>query len=126
MTFFILSKSLLISFDFKLWNFVITIYEYFERLATIFSTPVFISLRFKGVALVDGRPKVEIIYSIVGDQPQMKVGLFFRGQNLYKVVNMFYREDEIKSTWIKFQHICKYITTVVTAIIFYITALDII
>ena len=61
------------------------------------------------MALVDGRPNVEIVYSIIEGQPQMKLGLHFGKQNLYKVINMFYREDKIKSTWIKFQRICMYI-----------------
>ena len=65
--------------------------------------------RFKGFGLVDGKPDIEIIYSIIGGKPQLKLGLRFKQQNLYKVVNMFYREDKIKSTWIKFQQICMYL-----------------
>ena len=77
-----------------------------------FPNTYFSTSRFKGVVLVDGRPKVEIIYSVIGGQPQLKLGMYFKRQNLYKVVNMFYREDKIKSTWIKFQHICMYIVLV--------------
>ena len=62
--------------------------------------------RFKGFALVDGKPNVECAYTIIAGQPHLKLGLQFDKQNLYKVINMFYREEKIKSTWIKFQHIC--------------------
>ena len=64
--------------------------------------------RFKGLAMVDGKPNVEVVYSIIGGTPQLKLGLRYKKQNLYKVINMFYREDKIKSTWIKFQHLCMY------------------
>jgi len=63
-------------------------------------------LKFKGLAMVDGKPNVEVVYSIIGGTPQLKLGLRYKKQNLYKVINMFYREDKIKSTWIKFQHLC--------------------
>ena len=52
---------------------------------------------------------MEIVYAIIGGSPQLKLGLRFAKQYLYKVINMFYREEKIKSTWIKFQHICMYL-----------------
>lgn len=64
------------------------------------------SFSFKGFALVEGKPSVEVIYYIHDGQPQLKLGLQFNNKHLYKAINMFYREDKIKSTWIKFRRIC--------------------
>ena len=60
--------------------------------------------------MVDGKPNVEVVYSIVGGKPLLKLGMRFKKQNLYKVINMFYGEDKIKSTWIKFEQICMHTT----------------
>ena len=68
--------------------------------------------RLKGFALVDGRPSVECVYSVVEGHPYIKCGLEFYDLNLYKAINMFYREEKIKSTWIKFQFICMYAISV--------------
>lgn len=57
--------------------------------------------------MVEGKPIVEVIYYIHDGQPQMKLGLQFSDQYLYQAVNMFYREEKIQSTWIKFRRICK-------------------
>ena len=66
------------------------------------------SSRFKGSALVEGKPHVEIIYTIGNEQPQLKVGFQFRARQLYEVVDMFYGKEKITSTWIRFREICKY------------------
>ena len=58
---------------------------------------------------MDGKPVIEVIYHIVNGVPMLKLGFQFQNQYLYKVIRMFYREDKIKSTWIKFKKICKYV-----------------
>ena len=63
---------------------------------------------------MDGNPSIEVIYFIDNGEPMLKLGFEFQNQYLYKVVRMFYEEDKIKSTWIKFKRICKY-----TLVLFY-------
>ena len=65
--------------------------------------------RFKGIALVEGKPNVEIIYDIPRkEEPYLKIGFEFRGQGLSNVVDMFYGEKKVSSTWIRFSEICKH------------------
>ena len=67
--------------------------------------------RFKGYAAIDGIPEIEVLYFLPEGKPQLKVGFAFRDQYLHKVVHMFYGDDKIKSTWMKFGMICKYKST---------------
>ena len=71
----------------------------------IYSIHIF--LRFKGFALIDGKPRVEVVYFMLNNQPELKIGFHFENQYLYKVVSMFYGDDKLKSTWMKFKSICK-------------------
>ena len=80
-------------------------------LLTFYSLVNTFRYRFKGFALVDRKPNIEVLYFIANGVPILKLGFDFKSQYLYKVVRMFYGEDKIKSTWIKFSRICKYKTT---------------
>lgn len=64
--------------------------------------------RLKGFALVDSQPLIEVIYFLKGGEAQLKLGLEFQNQHLHKIVDMFYGEEKIKSTWLKFKMTCKY------------------
>ena len=64
--------------------------------------------RFKGIALVEGRPNVEVLYYMTKEQPQLKVGFQFKSKQLSKVINMFYGEEKMTSSWMKFSEICKF------------------
>ena len=65
--------------------------------------------RFKGKAVFDKTPKVEILYQIMNGQPHLKLGIHFQKQYLYSIANMIYGNEQIKSTWIKFQDICEFL-----------------
>ena len=64
--------------------------------------------RLKGIALVEGRPNVEILYYMAREQPQLKVGFQFKAKQLSKIITMFYGEKKMTSAWMKFSEICKF------------------
>ena len=70
----------------------------------------FFHCRFKGFALVEGKPNVEIIYHVPKKaEPYLKIGFVYRGIELSTVVDMFYGEKKMSSTWIRFAEICKHL-----------------
>ena len=53
--------------------------------------------------MVDRNPEVEILYFTSNEDHVLKIGLYFFGQLLYKVVDMIYGREMMKSTWMRFK-----------------------
>ena len=48
---------------------------------------------------------MEIHYYLPGGNPALKVGIQFKSKLLHEAMNMFYEEEMMKSTWMKFKNI---------------------
>ena len=53
--------------------------------------------------MVDGKPEVEILYFTSNEDHVLKIGLYFIGEWLYKIVDMIYGKEMMKSTWMLFR-----------------------
>eukprot|EP00794_Sanderia_malayensis_P008627 gene8627-9557_t len=62
-------------------------------------------LKMKGNVAGEKNVAIEVIYYLDPNGPQLKVAMLYTNEYLHKVVNQFYEEDMMSTTWMKFERI---------------------
>eukprot|EP00794_Sanderia_malayensis_P008626 gene8626-9556_t len=79
--------------------------EVLKPLTTCDSDPNLFDCRMKGYVAGESRVAIEIIYYLDTSGPELKVAMLYRDEHLHKVVNQFYGEEIMSTTWMKFESI---------------------